>query len=871
MHPFLFTKLVFIGQGRAGKTSLLKNLTNQPFDANEEITDGADVCVVNNSAWERLEQMADENFERGLAEAIGAELNEAASAAVIVYRRGYAWKRRRDEKAGLLNLSQDLSEDDLMQKMPVDIVVKVAKEGRQEEITFHTWDFGGQEVYYVLHHLFITEGVYCLCFDMREAKNNADEWLQYLAFWLNSAYSHVKDKSKCSIILIGTHRDIIRSSDEHAAISDTIYASFKRCSFWKCVRQPTESAGYTKEVPTGLLRKKWPAVLPGADELQARDEDDIASSQPTKELCFFAVDNTCTQDTSGIADVLGAINMLAEKQVRMREEHPLCWLKVLDEVQSLAETKPYIYLNNHPAVDLWTIALAHKVDPTEFDTLVDFFDTVGIFKVCRSKRDSRYDLVVLRPQWLVNVFAAAITCSHHALWNQDPALTSPYPDHSVDLYRFESKAVLSIRLLRHLWQLKRVIPEEQSDEVFQLLVELMLRFDLMFELRSGNASTGSLEDADADEYQCFLVPAMLTSESSLAPLHDGTTAAASPPLRCFFAFREEGSVTSHGGLLPSVVFTKLQAKCARWAQSTSNTEPKLSKKCAEVNFGAQRVELELMQESCTIAVVIRSYLHPQAVVATLKQMIDDVLTESFPSLEYSIDVRDNATGDFLPLERVQLELAALRQLVRRFSGGEGMRLKFRGGTYDVSQFDAWLPQEGREDETADARDQYDVYICAHKRDLEFAHMVSDCLVRQTGGKICIQCSTRVMLWSPSTSRSALGGQHGTVRQDMFSISRSAAFVPIISKATLEQWSFEKRPAKRGKCLQWLSLGEALLTIVQVVNALWNALNYILLESAKGELACTIVMASIFVPFVLHSVIIWRLVRREHASNQAFRE
>ena len=30
-----------------------------------------------------------------------------------------------------------------MQKMPMDIVVKVAKEGRQEEITFHTWDFGG--------------------------------------------------------------------------------------------------------------------------------------------------------------------------------------------------------------------------------------------------------------------------------------------------------------------------------------------------------------------------------------------------------------------------------------------------------------------------------------------------------------------------------------------------------------------------------------------------------------------------------------------------------------------------------------------------------------------------------------------------------
>ena len=78
----------------------------------------------------------------------------------------------------MIDLSQEVSVDDIMQKMPMDIVVEVAKEGRKQEITFHTWDFGGQEVYYVLHHLFITEGVYCLCFDMRKAKSDPNEWLQ---------------------------------------------------------------------------------------------------------------------------------------------------------------------------------------------------------------------------------------------------------------------------------------------------------------------------------------------------------------------------------------------------------------------------------------------------------------------------------------------------------------------------------------------------------------------------------------------------------------------------------------------------------------------------------------------------------------------
>ena len=78
-QPFLWTKLMFIGQGRAGKTSLLKNLTNQPFNPDEEITDGADVCVVNNSAWEKMEHLNDANYEKGVAEVVGAQLKEVVS------------------------------------------------------------------------------------------------------------------------------------------------------------------------------------------------------------------------------------------------------------------------------------------------------------------------------------------------------------------------------------------------------------------------------------------------------------------------------------------------------------------------------------------------------------------------------------------------------------------------------------------------------------------------------------------------------------------------------------------------------------------------------------------------------------------------
>jgi GTPase SAR1 family protein len=178
-----------------------------------------------------------------------------------------------------------------MQKMPYNLVVQVAKDGRQEDITFHTWDFGGQQVYYVLHHLFITEGVYCLCFNMLEALNDREECMEYIAFWLNSTYAHIASKDGCSILLVGTHRDIVSDPQQHRTISDTLRSQFEQCSFWQCIRQPS---------PLGALA----------------DSEDNG-------LCFFPVDNTGSTDTTGTTSVMATINMLAEQQVHAREEKPL--------------------------------------------------------------------------------------------------------------------------------------------------------------------------------------------------------------------------------------------------------------------------------------------------------------------------------------------------------------------------------------------------------------------------------------------------------------------------------------------------------------------------------------------------------------------
>ena len=74
-HRFGWAKLMFIGQERAGKTSLLKNLTGQGFDDSQVTTNGADVCVVQSNTWEAREvKDAQDALQVGIAQAIAAHV-----------------------------------------------------------------------------------------------------------------------------------------------------------------------------------------------------------------------------------------------------------------------------------------------------------------------------------------------------------------------------------------------------------------------------------------------------------------------------------------------------------------------------------------------------------------------------------------------------------------------------------------------------------------------------------------------------------------------------------------------------------------------------------------------------------------------------
>jgi hypothetical protein len=549
------------------------------------------------------------------------------------------------------------------------------------------------------------------------------------------------------------------------------------------------------------------------------------------------------------------------------------------------------------------------MEPADFDAMIDFFDSLGIIKRCHSRSITLKhceDVIILKPQWLVNVFSAVITCRKPDDPTVEEGAVAPALAITLsrDFYRFDSKAILSARLLRHLWEQKGVIDmldgvdykeRAQWAAKFELLLELMLRFDLMFELKDVGVdevgpdnglpadelgSQDSLDGAASEEsgdVRRFLVPAMLAETSALTafPLR-GDEAAAQRPLRCYFAFKEGGASLDRGsgGLLPAVIFAKLQARCASWAQSTSNTEPRLTRRQADVTFGAQKFELNLVQEMCIIEVVLRVYSQPDEIVSLLQHvLIAKILADSFPSITFEINVRDDGnSGDYLPLQRVRQELATRRQIASSSNISTTIEtFKLRGRVYECAQFEAWVPNQ-----LSDRKDNhgstshggiFDFFICAHESDLHFVGKLCSCLRKITGGKARITFSSRVARYLAPGATPQQQGEWAV--KDVFAIANSGVFVPIISAVSLEQWNFEKR-APTTRFVRWLAVSMALFAFYELINDGFLAL---FLSQQQGGLLylCYTVVLSLTVPIFIHTFVIRQLFVKEprDGKNQAF--
>jgi len=388
----------------------------------------------------------------------------------------------------------------------------------EEEVVYSVlWDFGGQSVYYVTHPLFLTgRAMFLLVYDLSRDpheiakpgvkqgmfKKIEDSFgtktnLDYLDFWMTSIAS-------------------LASQDEY----HPVYASTK----FNVLPE--------KLPPVFLVCTHADEPYGGGDPCAlAREVYGSLQTKPYKsQLCedAFVVDNTKSggeSECSEIARLRQKVLTAAKELPQMHEVIPIKWLKY-EKVLQIAKKEGHKWLSLEGAKQIASEVC--KIDDNqEFLTLLNFLHDQRIL-IHFDDAPVLNNLVVLDPQWLIDVFKKVITIP-------------PY-DHKEREFKelwlkLETTGILMEPLLEHVWG-----PLLHQQETFQGLVAIMDKFSLLCPWPSSDASCGKQ----------YLVPSMLMSH----PPQDIINLVASAEFPSLFLKFETGQVLV--GLFPRLVVQFVQ-------------------------------------------------------------------------------------------------------------------------------------------------------------------------------------------------------------------------------------------------------------------------------------------------------------------------
>lgn len=372
------------------------------------------------------------------------------------------------------------------------------------------WDFAGQAVYRAIHPIFISpEAVYVLAFDLsknlfHKAGGNSgenpsvpnpdseDSNLDHIMRWMDMVHSlkySAGSETLPPVILVGTHAD--------------------------CV----------KEDPKKIMN----CLLTRYCENEAFEH--ITGSIP--------VDNTSAgkafgQEDPGIVRLRQKILEEADKTPHTKKEVPLQWLYIESKIQHKAQCgEKYIPKLSFKEEIVDKVC---KIQVDDVEPILNFLHDRGTI-IYHEHANNPNSLVVLDPQWLVNVLCKIITVEHSEDENTNIRRHRK---------RLKDKGTLSKELLDHACR------EQGLEQVQQSLLFLMEKFNLLFRCQSMNNK------------EIYLVPCMLTAKPGKEIIPTADDIASSP---VYITFKTE--------YVPIGLFSRLVALFGVWAAPKSSWEQHL--------------------------------------------------------------------------------------------------------------------------------------------------------------------------------------------------------------------------------------------------------------------------------------------------------
>jgi len=346
-------------------------------------------------------------------------------------------------------------------------------EDEREDVYSTLWDFAGQSVYYVTHPLFLTvRAIYCLFYDLNLNPHgiakplvkqgvykktvesfNLKTNLDYLDFWMMSVGS-----------LASSHYESSDIGPESEVLPAKIPPVFLVCTHADSPYDDRDPKELAFEILGWLKSKPCGAQLSGV----------------------FVVDNTKSgteSECSGVTHLRQEILNVAKALPHINEAIPIKWLK-FDKILNALKENGRRYISLESAKDIAS-TICNIDEDKEFQTLMNYLhDVRSLIHFDDSLELNK--LVVLDPQWLIDVFKKVITVQ--------PAYNCTETNFVKLWEKLEREGILDGTLLDHVWG--RLF---SSKETFESLVAILENFSLLCPLPSDSVN----------KQTNYLVPSML--------------------------------------------------------------------------------------------------------------------------------------------------------------------------------------------------------------------------------------------------------------------------------------------------------------------------------------------------------------------------
>ena len=319
--------------------------------------------------------------------------------------------------------------------------------GNQRRLRFSIWDLAGQTVFYDVLPISVTRfALYFLCFSMKQMLEDAVGCLLYVKFWLVTILTHAPGSK---IFLIGTHKDVVGDSMQHRKISQELVP---------CL------ASYSTQI------------------IQNSDVD----------LVFWPVNNMHPATDLTLLQLRTVIESTALQQAWLQLEVPTTWLACYDQLRVLARKSS---LQCVSLSEFESLANGLDIPGAQQALLLQVFHEYGMWLHYPDTRLRH--LIILDPQWVIDAFALVIR--DYTLHPYPSTMQADVLKHHSALLRLRKARLDHAVLMDCLW--KHYSPEQRT-----MLLQLMINFNLIVPIR----------DADKHGHNEYLVLSLLPPDQASA-------------------------------------------------------------------------------------------------------------------------------------------------------------------------------------------------------------------------------------------------------------------------------------------------------------------------------------------------------------------